>query len=77
MKPPKRPSKRAITLGTLRSAGYHGDERSFVRAYVEGRVSITNANKAWRDGERMRAAGVRCTCFNCRAEKPASIEVAP
>lgn len=57
---------RAAALTALRTAGYHDDDRSFARAYVESRVDFSVAMRARDEGKRMRAQGVRCDCFECR-----------
>ena len=56
---------RKKALGTCRLAGYHDDSRSFVRAYVENRISYAAAKKEWDIGARMKAAGVPCACPGC------------
>lgn len=66
----KTPSAREITLTKLRVAGYHDDQATFTRAYVEGRVSYQVAKEAFRVGRAQRAAGVRCDCHECREAKP-------
>jgi len=58
--------KRKDALILLRIAGYHSDERSYIRLYVENRLSRPAADAEWRRGTAMRAAGVRCTCTTCR-----------
>lgn len=67
--PAKRISKRASALVTCRVAGYHGDTRTFVRTYIENRISYGNAQKEWCKGERMKAEGIVCDCFTCKKEK--------
>jgi len=58
--------KRSDVLAHLRIAGYHDDTRSFVRLYTENRVSLAVANAEWRRGGKMKAAGVPCTCRECK-----------
>ena len=58
--------KRADALSTLRIAGYHGDQRTFVRTFVENRISRKVANEEFNRGIALKRAGVRCTCFECR-----------
>lgn len=58
--------KRADLIARLRTAGYHDDQAAFVRLYVEHRVRIDVARRAYAEGEKLRAAGIRCDCFECR-----------
>lgn len=67
--PAKRPSKRAIALGACRIAGYHDDTRTFVRTYIEGRISYGKATEQWHKGQQMKKSGVICECFHCKQEK--------
>lgn len=57
--------KRANRLAQMAIAGYHGDQRTFTRLFIGGRVSLPKANQAWADGLRAKAAGVPCTCMDC------------
>lgn len=57
---------RKAALVTCRVAGYHDDTRSFVRAYVENRVSYAAARVEWAHGVRLKASGYVCDCFHCR-----------
>src|SRR6266404_763357 len=57
---------RKAALGACRVAGYHDDTRSFVRAYVENRISYTSAKTEWNRGAQMKKAGVVCDCFFCK-----------
>jgi hypothetical protein len=59
------PSKREIALAQMRVAGYHEDRKSFLRLYVESRVSMCVANQAFANGQRLRAQGVPCSCPDC------------
>jgi hypothetical protein len=45
--------KRKLALDALRVAGFENDRRAFVRLYVENRVSIETAERAWREGRRV------------------------
>jgi hypothetical protein len=49
----------------LRIAGYHEDRAAFKRLYVENRVGYEAAKRAYGEGQRMKVAGVRCTCSDC------------
>lgn len=60
--------KRDDALAYIRIAGYHDDARQFTRLYVENRISITAAREAYRTGQNQRAAGVPCTCNQCKME---------
>ena len=66
---------RAERLGAMRVAGYHGDWKTWVRAYLDGRgsnrVSFEAAKRARREGEQARANGMACGCGEC-AETRAS-----
>lgn len=62
--------KRADALSALRIAGYHSDHRSFVRTYVENRVSRKVANEEFTRGAALKRAGVLCTCFECGSKSP-------
>jgi hypothetical protein len=62
----KKPSRREVALTKLRVAGYHTDSASFVRLYVEERVSYAVAKEQFRIGSEMRNAGTRCDCFECK-----------
>ena len=53
----------------LKIAGYHDDNRSFVRLYVENHISITNARLAFDQGAKMRMMGVPCHCHQCTETK--------
>lgn len=56
---------RSAALAQIRAAGYHDDQKTFVRTYVENRVSIGAATAEYRSGAQARLAGVRCTCRDC------------
>ena len=55
---PKRPSQRELTLAHLRIAGYDNDAAAWTRLYIEHRISHAVAKEAWRQGVRMREAGI-------------------
>lgn len=59
-------SKRDIILSHMREAGYHSDQQKWMRLYVENRIALLPARKAFAEGEAMRARGVPCDCFYCR-----------
>jgi hypothetical protein len=61
----KQPSKRAAALARLKYAGYHNDYSTFVRVYVENRISYPNAISQYRAGIQARTAGIRCNCQEC------------
>ena len=56
---------RRQTLDRVRMAGYHGDRARATRLYVEGRAAIGAVQLAYAEGERAKAAGVRCACRKC------------
>jgi len=59
--------KREVAIDLLRVAGYHNDQRAFVRLYVENRISRKVATEEFNRGYALRRSGVRCTCFECRS----------
>jgi hypothetical protein len=56
---------RAQAIHHIRVAGYHEDAARFARLYVENRISKPAATQAYRDGKKLRAAGIRCGCNIC------------
>lgn len=62
----KNPSRREVALAKFRVAGYHADSASFVRLYVEERVSYAVAKEQFRTGGEMCRSGVRCDCYECK-----------
>jgi hypothetical protein len=58
--------KRQDALGWLRIAGYHGDQAQFTRIYVENRVSYPVAIGQYREGARLKAVGMKCSCSECK-----------
>ena len=58
-------TKREQILVNLRVAGYHGDSFTFVRLYVENRISRPVADAAYRAGAAQKAGGMRCSCYAC------------
>lgn len=59
---------RKVALTLLRVAGYHGDKSLWLRAHIEGHVSLAVADKEWAAGRQARTAGMRCDCVECRGE---------
>jgi hypothetical protein len=57
---------RKTALGVCMLAGYHDDTRSFVRAYVENRISYGAAKAEWNRGAQMKRAGMPCGCHSCK-----------
>lgn len=56
-------------LAVLRQAGYHNDQRAWMRAYIEGgagRVSYQAAKVAWDEGRQARRNNVSCSCWACK-----------
>lgn len=62
--------RRDDLLACIRVAGYHGDQRAYMRLYTENRISHAAARDAYRDGERAKARGIACSCADCRKAKP-------
>jgi hypothetical protein len=58
-------SKRTILIAQIKAAGYHNDQRKGMTLYVENRISYENYIQAYREGIRLRVAGVKCTCIFC------------
>lgn len=58
--------RRLDLLALFRIAGYHNDQGQFVRLLVENRISKQAADKSYKDGQDMRAKGVKCHCYECR-----------
>ncbi len=59
--------KRSMLIALLRIAGYHDDMKAFTRLYVENRIKLFKAKQAFAEGKQLRAGGVGCTCYECRA----------
>lgn len=59
------PVKRETLLALLRVAGYHADVASYTRLLIENRISKAAAREAYGIGQRMKAAGVTCSCHAC------------
>ena len=58
-------TQREHSLAKMRIAGYHNDQRDRVRLIVESRVNRAAMNAAWSDGVKAKAAGAKCSCFEC------------
>lgn len=58
-------SKRDQIIQRIRVAGFHGDQRAFMRLYVENRIDIRVARAAYREGEWGKTNGVKCGCAEC------------
>lgn len=61
--------KRSDALVHIRIAGYHNDQKSFMRLYTENRVSLKAANGEFARGQNMKTSGVPCTCQTCKEGK--------
>lgn len=61
-------SKRERTLGLMRVAGYHDDQKTFLRLLVENRIAAPHCWAAFREGARLKVAGMPCTCYHCKKE---------
>jgi len=59
-------TKREIALSLCRIAGYHNDGKAFTRAYLENRLSMRVAQKAWTEGVNQKESGMKCTCRECQ-----------
>lgn len=62
--------KRADVIAHIRIAGYHSDQRSFLRLYTENRISSAVAKEAFAAGARQKEAGVPCHCYACSKLTP-------
>ena len=58
-------ASRKQLLESLKIAGYHKDDHSFLRLYTENRISYAAAQAARTAGIRARQQGLRCTCHAC------------
>jgi hypothetical protein len=57
---------RAQALVGIRVAGYHEDQRTFMRLYTENRISYAKATEEFRRGQAMKKGGVPCGCPSCK-----------
>jgi hypothetical protein len=57
---------RNSAISYLRIAGYHDDIKSFVRLYVENKISKSVADRAYNEGKKQRVNGVPCKCYQCK-----------
>lgn len=58
-------STRFYAISKARVAGYHADQQTFTRLYVESRVSFSTLRQAYSEGQTARMQGVRCACDTC------------
>jgi hypothetical protein len=58
-------NKRETILNIFMVAGYHNDKQTFMRVFVENRVSLQKANEQWRIGVAQKKNGMKCTCYEC------------
>jgi hypothetical protein len=58
-------TRRDKVLTMLRVAGYHDDKATWTRVYCENRVAFAAAQIAFNEGQRTKANGVKCSCFEC------------
>lgn len=61
--------KRKHLITALRVAGCHQDRQTWMRVYVENRISLQVANEAWRSGVKAKENGMRCDCCRCQKER--------
>lgn len=59
-------NKRERTLASARIAGYHNDSAEFTSLMIYGRVARPALNEAWEEGVRLKAAGMKCDCYQCK-----------
>ena len=62
--------RREQVLDSIKVAAYHNDDRHVIRLYVENRISRAAMEQARADGQRAKAAGVRCLCRECATPAP-------
>jgi hypothetical protein len=58
-------TKRHQLLEAIKVAGYHNDDKAFLRLYTENRLSYAVAQAARQAGIRARQQGVKCSCYAC------------
>ena len=63
-------TKRELTLTIAKVAGYHADNKTFTRAFIEGRVNMQAMQRAWNEGASARLNGAGCSCYACKTLKP-------
>lgn len=56
---------RRRALAVIFAAGYHEDQQTFVRTYVENRVSYAAAMRSFVDGKIAKRNGLKCSCSTC------------
>jgi hypothetical protein len=52
-------------LESIKVAGYHNDDKAFIRLYTENHISYAKAQEARTLGIRARQNGVKCSCYAC------------
>lgn len=57
--------KREKALASIRFAGYHQDQDTFMRTYIINRISYKEAQKAYKEGVKMKEDGMKCSCSKC------------
>lgn len=62
---------RKRALAVIFAAGYHEDQKTFIRTYVENRISFHAANHAFIDGKAAKRNGLKCTCYECKPKSEA------
>ena len=58
-------SRREQAITYMIIAGYHNDTAAFTRLIIESRVNRQACNEAWMQGQKAKAAGMKCTCYEC------------
>lgn len=59
---------RQQAIACMKYAGYHLDQKAYVRLLVESRVNRAAMNAAWEDGIKSKQIGVKCSCRECNPE---------
>lgn len=62
-------TKRADIIAHMRIAGYHADQKSWLRLFVDNRIGRAVADEAYRKGTAQKLAGVPCHCHQCSEAK--------
>lgn len=58
--------KRSLLIACLKVAGYHDDQREFLRYYTGHRISFKAAQDAYQKGRELKNAGMPCNCVQCK-----------
>lgn len=58
--------KRADAIAYMRIAGYHEDRKRFTQLLIENRVRREVADQAFAVGQKQRAGGMGCACYQCK-----------